>query len=170
MGRFIYTIKDRNTGAILFVGGESSCAEYLDCAPTYIRDMSIRKTTRKHNTRFSHLEVTREYTEANVFCRDCGAKIPGANPNRLRCDACIRKRKRMLNAKYRTQEHPLSLEDDYLTIAEKQRVMQEACRGCAYFGGENYMNATCNYVFIVGHSRGCPPGEGCTQRKERKHV
>lgn len=40
-----------------------------------------------------------------------------------------------------------------------------SCKGCAYavcLSGEWY----CDYLQIVGHRRPCPPGEGCTVRKE----
>lgn len=40
-----------------------------------------------------------------------------------------------------------------------------SCKGCAYaayLGGEWY----CDYLSVTGHRRPCPPGEGCTVRKE----
>lgn len=40
-----------------------------------------------------------------------------------------------------------------------------SCKGCAYaayLGGEWY----CDYLSVTGHRRPCPPGKGCTVRKE----
>lgn len=170
MGRYIYTVKDRITDEVLFVGGETACAEYLDCTPTYVSTMASRELSRKNKARFSDVVVTREFREWDVYCKDCGAKIPGARPNRVRCDTCKNKRKRMQEMRYRDPELPVVLDDNYMTTEEKQRAMQEACHGCVYFGGENYMNATCNYLFIVGHSRGCQPGKECIRRKNRNRV
>jgi hypothetical protein len=34
------------------------------------------------------------------------------------------------------------------------------CRGCRYVSCEG----GCDYLLRTGHSRGCPPGEGCTVR------
>lgn len=39
--------------------------------------------------------------------------------------------------------------------------MSRYCSGCVYFG--SYLR-NCDYIFIEGHSRGCPPGKGCTKR------
>ena len=43
--------------------------------------------------------------------------------------------------------------------AERERV--KFCRGCHYLG-EYGASACCDYILMTGHSRGCPPGEGCT--------
>ena len=55
---------------------------------------------------------------------------------------------------------------------------QNPCEGCEYFFGEYVLNRCCNYIFVVGQRRPCPPGEGCTcwtprdsksrQRRQRK--
>lgn len=37
------------------------------------------------------------------------------------------------------------------------------CRGCKYLGTLS-RQPCCLYMDITGHSRGCPPGTGCTQR------
>lgn len=35
------------------------------------------------------------------------------------------------------------------------------CRGCIYFQKND---KSCNYIFIEGHSRGCPPGKDCIRK------
>ena len=40
------------------------------------------------------------------------------------------------------------------------------CAGCRHWYGEYKVNRCCNYIFDVGRSRPCPPGEGCTQKKK----
>lgn len=37
------------------------------------------------------------------------------------------------------------------------------CKGCAYLG-TNSMGKCCDYNYITGMVRGCPAGNGCTQR------
>ena len=40
------------------------------------------------------------------------------------------------------------------------------CRKCIYRAiNRDGGNHLCEYILRVGHSRGCPPGEGCTQRR-----
>ena len=38
------------------------------------------------------------------------------------------------------------------------------CSGCRYFFGEYIGNRCCNYIFVEGHRRPCPPGERCTAK------
>ena len=37
------------------------------------------------------------------------------------------------------------------------------CEGCLHFYGAYENNRCCNYIFDVGHSRPCPPAEGCSE-------
>lgn len=39
------------------------------------------------------------------------------------------------------------------------------CKGCVYFFGRAEGNECCNYIFIVGHRRPCPPGKDCTEKR-----
>lgn len=39
------------------------------------------------------------------------------------------------------------------------------CDGCRYFFGTFPYNRCCNYIFLVGSRRPCPPGKDCTVRK-----
>lgn len=167
MGRYLYTIKDRKTGEILFVGGEGDSARFLDCDPSYMSSLARRCTLAGKRTLYGDKEITREQVNVDVQCQVCGVTIKNASPNRKYCSACARKVHRKRNDEGITMQ---CLQEDgtYIDVNEKKRQMQAACRGCFYFGGENYMNATCNYLFIVGHSRGCPPGVGCIRRKEKE--
>lgn len=50
-------------------------------------------------------------------------------------------------------------------------VCDRYCNGCAYQSREY---GSCDYILITGHSRGCPPGQGCTRkeigkRKDKNH-
>lgn len=49
-----------------------------------------------------------------------------------------------------------------------QAVIGPSCRGCMYLGYLHPKVAKpdfCNYLGIVGHSRGCPAGAGCAVKK-----
>lgn len=39
------------------------------------------------------------------------------------------------------------------------------CDGCIYFIGEYHK--CCNYIFVKGERRPCPPGKDCTVREEK---
>lgn len=40
-----------------------------------------------------------------------------------------------------------------------------ACKGCLYLG---HQSKTCDFYLMTGIRRGCPAGEGCTRRKEKR--
>ena len=40
------------------------------------------------------------------------------------------------------------------------------CEGCVYFFGD--YSKFCNYIFVKGKRRPCPPGKDCTVKIERK--
>lgn len=41
------------------------------------------------------------------------------------------------------------------------------CAGCVYFYGDYEVNRCCNYIFVSGGKRPCPPGKDCTERREK---
>lgn len=46
-----------------------------------------------------------------------------------------------------------------------------ACKGCVYLCRLCSSESTpsfCDYIGIVGHRRGCPPGAGCTEKRPVK--
>lgn len=40
------------------------------------------------------------------------------------------------------------------------------CTGCRYFFGAYEHNRCCNYIFVTGHRRPCPPGKECTVNRK----
>lgn len=167
MGVFIYKIKDRQTGKVLFTGREGAAAEYLGCAHKYLYQLAVGEVRSSKKTAFSHVVVSRQWQDEPVRCVDCGVEIPGAGPTRERCDDCRKKRRGEIR-----REHSKKAKEQRATnrveYAVSQGEMQKDCVGCIYFGGQNYINRSCNYIFKEGHSRGCPPGAGCTKRKPKK--
>lgn len=167
MGVYIYKIKDRQTGKELFAGREREAAAHLGCAPKYLYQLAVGEVKSSKKSAYCHVEVSREWTEEPVYCVDCGAEIHGAAPTRERCDDCRKKRRGEIR-----REHNKKAKEQRATnrveYAVSQGEMQKDCVGCVYFGGQNYINRSCNYIFKEGHSRGCPPGAGCTKRKPKK--
>lgn len=49
---------------------------------------------------------------------------------------------------------------------EGSRTKKHPCRGCRYLRGRFVGYETCDYIFIEGHRRPCPPGEDCTVQKK----
>lgn len=41
------------------------------------------------------------------------------------------------------------------------------CVGCRYFFGYYEGSRCCNYIFIRGGKRPCPPGKDCTERRAK---
>ena len=49
----------------------------------------------------------------------------------------------------------------------EQIIYDRACKGCYYLtqaGGYG----CCNYIFMEGHRRPCPPGKACTVKTKQK--
>lgn len=42
------------------------------------------------------------------------------------------------------------------------------CDGCRYWYGTYVASRCCNYMFVIGHSRPCPPGWECTEWTPKK--
>ena len=42
------------------------------------------------------------------------------------------------------------------------------CHDCKYFYGNTDFDVCCNYIFVTGRRRPCPPGDGCTVKVKRK--
>lgn len=41
------------------------------------------------------------------------------------------------------------------------------CVGCGYFYGYYEGSRCCNYIFVRGEKRPCPPGKDCTERRSK---
>ena len=94
----------------------------------------------------------------DIWCADCGIFLPNVALNRKRCPECAKKRnlEQIRAAKLRCR-----------TGAVHREVPKRSpCAGCFYYGGSFPSNYCCNYLLTEGHRRPCPPGEGCTARKE----
>lgn len=48
------------------------------------------------------------------------------------------------------------------------RTYDRACKGCIYMGWIGGYLGCCNYIFMAGKPRPCPPGKGCTVKETKK--
>lgn len=167
MSVYIYTIRDRESGETLFTGGEYAASRFLGCGRSHLRKLAKTERLSNKKTFYSWAHIERSKCIMPQKCVDCGAELPGAAGMRRRCDACNTAR-RLEQQKGYTNKRKAVAPKSVVEIAQEQRKLQEPCDGCAYFGGEHYINRSCNYIFIEGHSRGCPPGADCTKRKEKQ--
>lgn len=79
-------------------------------------------------------------------CKLCGAIMEDVAINRIYCDDC----------RLYIKEHRVKTTKIY-------RHEHKNCRNCRFYEGE-----CCSYIFIVGHSRPCPPGDKCTVKEKIK--
>ena len=98
----------------------------------------------------------------NKPCEDCGEIMENVSPLRRLCCACRKKRADVYNKKYREEHRAPKKEIEY--VAPVFNPYAKYCKGCKYWGS-NYGSGCCNYIFIEGHRRPCPPGKGCTEYK-----
>lgn len=49
-----------------------------------------------------------------------------------------------------------------------EKLVDEYCKGCIFLSQIHWpgfgRSHCCDYIGYHGHSRGCPPGKGCTQK------
>lgn len=169
MAAYIYTIKNRETGEVLRQGTKQQCAEYIGTSSEYIRMLAVQDRVYENPTKFSTYKVERHVDgernkggsrKKDIICLDCGLLMENASAHRKRCPECALKYTRAQNLlKIRSLRNQ----------AEASRYIPpldtSSCAGCFYFSGVTLGGRTCNYIFIVGKRRPCPPGKDCTVRK-----
>lgn len=101
-------------------------------------------------------------------CEGCGVLMTNVPPERKYCYDCVKKRNREYQREYQRQYSEVKREkrNEKGEKPQKRSVNpnQKYCEGCVYWGGCFKSNYCCNYIFIEGHSRPCPPGKGCTEK------
>jgi hypothetical protein len=171
MAGCVYTVKDRWTDEVLCQGTERECANFLGCAEHYVRTLSLKDGWRKPNTKYYKYNVERQVVgeirqggahKKDVICCDCGLLMKNTSAKRKRCPECARKHNNRSKAQ-RRREIRGSIETRPSPIRNPNA---KYCEGCVYYQGE--ITKCCNYIFIKGKSRPCPPGKDCTEKIERK--
>ena len=98
-------------------------------------------------------------------CKDCGVLMVAVAPMLQRCPECIKKRNRELQAKKREDQRRYEMRRGHGSPIHNPN--EKHCIGCAYWFCDNNVNS-CNYIFVEGHRRPCPPGKDCTEKKPKK--
>lgn len=105
------------------------------------------------------------WVAVNKNCADCGVLMENVCPARKRCPECSGKRYKAYQ-KRRTEDRRAKRNAQAKAVAKNEHM--EYCKGCKYWFGDYEYNQCCNYIFIKGHRRPCPPGEKCTVKETRK--
>lgn len=177
VAEYIYTVKDRESGEILFRGGVRDCSDFLGCSYSHVYAMATTEYAYKAETKYSMYKVERHCDgepqiggarRKDIVCIDCGILVKDAGANRKRCPEC-EARQRREQVKQRMRE---IRESNASTIAspdveQKRQEMQRNCIGCVYYGGGIYLR-TCNYIFMEDKMRGCDATK-CTRKKEKHY-
>ena len=98
----------------------------------------------------------------DVVCIDCGLLMENASAHRKRCPECAQKYTREQNLLRMRALRNQTEASRYIPPLDTP-----SCAECFYFGGLTLGGRTCNYIFIVGKRRPCPPGDHCTVRKPK---
>ena len=97
-------------------------------------------------------------------CADCGVLMVDVPDVRIYCFDCAKKHAIERQIEYnrvRQQKRKASSETPQVPVVNPNK---KYCKGCWYWGADYINNACCNYIFIKGHSRPCPPGKDCTEK------
>lgn len=165
-----YIVKDRSTDEVLCRGTSKECAEYIGCHVKYLRDLVTRKQPKyKFESQYSKYKVERHgevkhggARMKDITCCDCGVLMKNVGSTRKRCPECARKYTREQNRQHMREVRNASPVSPNIVNKNKS-----GCEGCVYFYGDYEISSCCNYIFIKGKQRPCPPGDGCTVREER---
>lgn len=167
-----YIVKNRETGEILVKGTRDECAKLIGCDPAYLKKLVTKKpeytncTYSKYQDYLVECEGERKPGGAhmgNVVCKDCGTLMINVGILRQRCKECARKRNLDMRKSYMREVRNSKLALPATTKNEKK----DGCEGCIYYGGYYPVSRCCNYIFIMGEQRPCPPGKDCTVREEK---
>jgi len=102
-------------------------------------------------------------------CIECGAVMENCGVARKRCPECARIWARVQNAIAKERQR----ERTRLGIVIPKIapiVSNEYCEDCICYYGDSENNKCCNYIFIHGTKRPCPPGKDCTVKKTREKI
>jgi hypothetical protein len=170
MAEYIYTVKDRQTGEVLCKGSAIECSEIIGCDHDYVRRLALAEPKRSTNAKYYMYLVEREMfgepkrggaRRKDVTCLGCGLLMKNAHSRTLRCPECAKKHNRISNA-----QRMCEIRGTAPRPSPIRNPNAKYCVGCVYYQGE--ITKCCNYIFIKGKSRPCPPGKDCTEKIERK--
>ena len=92
-------------------------------------------------------------------CEGCGVIMTNVNPKKRFCPDCVKQWQKEYQRQYRER-----IAEDKKPQVIISNPYRKYCKGCVYWGGGFDGTDCCNYIFIEGHSRQCPPGKGCTKK------
>lgn len=101
-------------------------------------------------------------------CEACGVIMRDVDPQRRFCYKCTSKRRSANSTIWRQKQREQRKLEPVVTDVSDNDSIARYCRGCTYWGGGNESAACCNYIFMEGQRRPCPPGKGCTVKRLRK--
>jgi len=104
--------------------------------------------------------------KVNKPCEGCGVMMENVSPMKKYCFACAKERRNKQSTRYREAHRAPKTEKPHSPPVHNPYM--KYCKGCYYYGGGCETTATCNYIFIVGHRRPCPPGKDCTVKKAKR--
>lgn len=102
-------------------------------------------------------------------CIDCGLVMENCPGARKRCPECAKIWARMQNASAR-KEAKRRKKMGIVIPKITPTLSSKYCNGCVYYSGGFENNKTCNYIFMEGHSRPCPPGKDCTVKVKKSRI
>lgn len=99
------------------------------------------------------------------YCEDCGTLLVNVPIARRLCRPCAIKRQAEYQREYRKKRREQKEAKGVTHQVPTVNPNKKYCKDCVYWGCRHYVgNSCCNYIFIEGHSRGCPPGKDCTKK------
>lgn len=96
-------------------------------------------------------------TYGYINCEDCGQLVLKKHPMTKRCPECQREHNKQEQRKY----HKKRSKTNVKPVSQCKKT-----KTCIYGSTMSHIDI-CNYLEMVGHSRGCPV-KGCTKYKRRK--
>lgn len=109
---------------------------------------------------------TNNYTTKT--CIDCGAVMENCGAARKRCPECVKIWARIQSANRKVLQRERARLGMVISKTVST-VSNDYCKDCICYFGDSENNKCCNYIFIHGTKRPCPPGKDCTVKEKKKN-
>ena len=173
MAGYLFTVKDRQTGEILYQGWAKDCAGFLGCTTSYLRELARLQPEHKANTKYAKYKVERQACgevkpggahKRDTICCDCGVLMVNVSTSRRRCPECSR----IHDLKHKREKMRMMRSGGVCASLKIPKAKNNYCEGCIHFRGDFEINRCCNYYLDTGKRRPCAFGDGCTVKQGRK--
>ena len=142
---YMYTVRSRETGEILFQGRKEECCAFLGCSANTLYRIAIDK--HKNSAFAQRYLITHEQCQAldrkDIICEECGCVVRNVDKRKRLCPACAQRREKERRARDRASaKKKESMQSSLRHQCARKKRYSEICAVCrktvqgVFFSGE----------------------------------